>query len=63
MSNLYMYEWVVRSRIQDAYAEAEHHRLAEVARAALRARQAQRKRLSKSKVLKELVTSLGTTAR
>jgi hypothetical protein len=61
MSNLYMYEWVVRNRIQDARAEAEHHRLAEVARAALRARKAQRKRLPKSRVLKRLVASLGYT--
>ncbi|MEJ2736124.1 MAG: hypothetical protein P8189_21580 [Anaerolineae bacterium] len=61
MSNLYMYEWVVRSRIQDAQADAEHQRLAEVARAALRARKAQRKRLPKSRVLKRLVASLGYT--
>jgi hypothetical protein len=61
MSNLYMYEWVVRSRVQDAYADAEHHRLVEVARAALRAQKLQRKRLPKSRVLKRLVASLGYT--
>jgi hypothetical protein len=61
MSNLYMYEWVVRNRIQDARAEAEHHRLAEVARAALRAQELQRKHLRKGSVLKRLVTSLGHT--
>jgi hypothetical protein len=61
MSNLYTYECMVRSHIQDAHAEAEHDRLAEIARAALRARKLQGKRLRKSGVLKRLVTSLGHT--
>ena len=61
MSNLYMYEREVRSRIQDAHAEAEHHRLVKVARTALRAQKLQRKRLPKSRVLKRLVASLGYT--
>lgn len=54
-------EWVVHSRFQDLQAEAEHRRLVEAARSALRAQQRQEKRLSKSRVLKRLVASLGYT--
>jgi hypothetical protein len=61
MSNLYMCEWVVRSRIQDAHAEAQHHRLAEAARAALRAQKLQGKRSRKARIFKRLVISLGYT--
>lgn len=61
MLNPTLNEWVVHSRYQDARAEAEHCRLVEVARAALRAQKVQRKRLPKSSVLKRLVASLGYT--
>ncbi len=61
MLNTYMYECVVRSRFQDAQADAEHRRLVEIARAALRARKHQQKCLRKNRVLKRLVISLGYT--